>query len=231
MTEIKEPPRCPADRLKGWTGGAGGHVRWAVIAILADTFAAIGFALAFATAIASLADGQGALRPIAAAGLALALRGVFGWLRARSSESAGQTLVAAARTDLAAAAARAGPGLFDGAPAGERVAQLVDRTALLSGHAAQWLPGRMAAVITPICVVVAIFFQSWLAGTLILVSTIMLPVFIWLTASETAALARAQQASLDALSGVFESRVRLAGTIRAFNGVTREARGDRGRRR
>ena len=222
MTENDPTAHPKPDRLKRWTRSATADIRLATGAVLLDTAAAIAFAFGFAATIAALADGADARTPLIVAAAALALRGVFGWLRARASEAAGQSVVATAREDIARTAGQAGPAVFDGAPGGERVAQLVDRTALLSGHAAHWLPGRAAAVITPVCIVVAIFSQSWLAGTLILASTLMLPVFIWLTASETAALARTQQASLDALSGVFESRIRMAGTIRAFNGVTRE---------
>jgi len=223
MTAKTDTQTAAAARLKGWTGAARRDVRLAELAILLDTLAAIAFALGFATAISALVDGRNALPALLVAGAALIGRGGCNWLRSQASERAGQGLVAAARQDMAGLAAKAGPALFDGAPGGERTAQLVDRTAILAGHAAHWLPGRTAAVITPVLVVIAIFTQSWLAGALILASTVMLPVFIWLTASETAALARAQQGALDTLAGTFESRVRMAGTIRAFNGVTREA--------
>jgi len=223
MSENPETRQEAAARLKAWSRDSQPAIRLSLLAILLDTFAAIAFAFGFAAAISALADGRDATNGLLLAGGALGLRGAFGWLRAQASERAGQALVAAARADIARAAGRVGPALFDGADHGTRTAQLVDRTALLSGHAAHWLPGRAAAIVTPVCILAAIFTQSWLAGTLILVSTAMLPVFIWLTASETAALARAQQASLDSLAGVFEARVRMAGTIRAFNGVAREA--------
>lgn len=223
MPEDREDPQAGAARLKGWNRAGRPAVRLSILAILLDSFAAIAFAFGFAGTIAALAAGQDAAAHLALAGISLALRGVFGWLRTQASEHAGQSLVAAARIDIVRSAGKTGPALFDGADHGTRTAQLVDRTALLAGHASQWLPGRIAAVVTPVCIVAAVFTQSWLAGTLILASTIMLPVFIWLTASETAALARAQQASLDSLAGVFEARVRMAGTIRAFNGVAREA--------
>jgi len=223
MTAKTDTQTAAAARLKGWTGAARRDVRLAELAILLDALAAIAFALGFATAISALVDGRNALPALLVAGASLIGRGGCNWLRSQASERAGQGLVAAARQDMAGLAAKAGPALFDGAPGGERTAQLVDRTAILSGHAAHWLPGRTAAVLTPVLVVIAIFTQSWLAGALILASTVMLPVFIWLTASETAALARAQQGALDTLAGTFESRVRMAGTIRAFNGVAREA--------
>lgn len=223
MTSRSESQMSASLRLKGWARAARHDVRLAELAILMDTLAAIAFALGFATAISALVDGRNALPALLVAAAALIGRGGFSWLRSQASERAGQGLVAAARQDMAGLAAKTGPALFDGAPAGERTAQLVDRTAILAGHAAHWLPGRTAAVLTPVLVVIAIFTQSWLAGALILASTVMLPVFIWLTASETAALARAQQGALDTLAGTFESRVRMAGTIRAFNGVAREA--------
>ncbi len=209
--------------LARWSRRAAPYTRLSMLANGLQTLCAIGFAAAFAGAVAALADGRDPTLSLGLAALFVGLRAGLGYLSQLTAEKAGERLVCTARQDIMRLTGEGGPTVLDGAPTGERIAQLVDRTALLAGHTAQWLPGRMAAIITPVLVLIAVFTQSWLAGVLILVSTLMLPVFIWLTASETAALARAQQASLDALAGVFETRTRIAGTIRAFNAVTREA--------
>jgi ABC-type transport system involved in cytochrome bd biosynthesis fused ATPase/permease subunit len=45
---------------------------------------------------------------------------------------------------------------------------------------------------------------------------------LWLTIGETRAIASAQQASLDALSGAFQTRTEHAGLIKAFRAIGRE---------
>lgn len=206
-------------------GRSGRLYQWlAALAIALDAAAAIGFAYSFASAISLMTTGGEALPWLAGAIGALCVRALAQALRGQVSAAAGARMVKEARTAVLKAVATAGPAGLDGGTDGERSAQIVDRTALLAGHAAQWLPGRLATVLVPVLIVAAIFSQSWLAGVLILVSTLMLPIFIWLTASETASLARAQQDSLDSLAGTFEGRARMAGTLRAFNGVDREAR-------
>jgi ATP-binding cassette subfamily C protein CydD len=133
-------------------------------------------------------------------------------------------MVGAARGEVLSAAARAGPAMLGGESAGARTSQIVDRTGKLAAYAAGWLPGQQLALIGPLIVLIASATQTWLAAILLLVSVIVLPLFIWLTASETASRARAQQASLDLLSGSFQARAAQAGLIRAFRAVTRETR-------
>ena len=126
MPEDREDPLAGAARLKAWNRAGRSAVRLSILAVLLDSFAAIAFAFGFAGTIAALADGQDAMAHLALAGTALALRGVFGWLRTQASEHAGQSLVAAARIDIARSAGKTGPALFDGADHGTRTAQLVD---------------------------------------------------------------------------------------------------------
>ncbi|MGB2178568.1 MAG: thiol reductant ABC exporter subunit CydD [Hyphomonas sp.] len=96
------------------------------------------------------------------------------------------------------------------------------RTAKLEGYTARWLPGMRLAVAGPVLILIAVATQTWLSAVLLMVSVMVLPLFIWLTASETAARAKAQQAALDSLSGAFQSRAAQSGLIRAFRGIRRE---------
>jgi ATP-binding cassette subfamily C protein CydD len=78
------------------------------------------------------------------------------------------------------------------------------------------------AVAGPVIILVAVATQTWLSAVLLIVSVLVLPLFIWLTASETASRARAQQGAMDDLSGAFQSRAAQSGLIRAFRGIRRE---------
>ncbi len=172
--------------------------------------------------VAAIADGQpaGPGLPVAAAGILV--RGASGWLGDLLLARAGQAMVTAARADIFRTLSEAGAGWLGGADAGTRTAQIIDRTAKLEGYAARWLPGMRLAVAGPVIILIAVATQTWLAAVLLLVSVMVLPVFIWLTASETAARAKAQQAALDELSGTFQSRAAQSGLIRAFRGIGRE---------
>ncbi|MEM1087781.1 MAG: ATP-binding cassette domain-containing protein, partial [Pseudomonadota bacterium] len=105
---------------------------------------------------------------------------------------------------------------------GERVSEIIDRTAKLEGYAARWIPGMRHSLIGPIIIVTAVFTQSWVAGALLLLTVCMTPVFLWLTGTATAAAAQAQQESLEALSGAFETRAANAGLIKMFRAIGRE---------
>ncbi|MEZ5937365.1 MAG: thiol reductant ABC exporter subunit CydD [Hyphomonadaceae bacterium] len=194
-------------------------------ALLAQVLAVLGWiAFAWGTAHAAGAIVNG--RP-PGADLALALAGVvartgFLWISEHMAAKAGAAFTAAARRDVLGAFAESGAGFLGGANAGERTSQIIDRTAKLSAYAANWLPGMRLVMFGPVLVLVAVAFQSWLAAVLLVVSVVTTPVFIWLTTSQTAAAARAQQSSLDALSGAFQARTANAGLIRAFRAIGRE---------
>jgi ATP-binding cassette subfamily C protein CydD len=132
-------------------------------------------------------------------------------------------MVAAARAEILAKVNESGAAPLLGEPAGARVSQIVDRTGLLSGWASRWSPGSRLAALTPVVILIAVATQSWVAMLLLAASVATLPVFLWLTIGETRAVASAQQASLDALSSVFQTRTEHAGLILAFRAIGREA--------
>lgn len=210
--------------LKAWSSAAKYSIRTVLICSLAGTAAWI----AVAWAVGTLAGGGAAGEKPWIAGViglaAIIARAAFLWMGERAADKAGRQMVDAARRDLLERIASHGSGVLAGESAGARAAQIQDRTAKLAGYAARWLPGMRLAILAPVLVLIAAATQSWLVGVLLLLSVAVLPVFIWLTATGTAAKARAQQASLDALSGAFQARAAQTGVIRAFRGVGRETR-------
>lgn len=223
MDEEQKQDRTRAKHwLKGWSGAARGAAGLALLMQVLGLLAWVGIAFGIGYGVDNLSRGEPAGWALGAAAGAALVRALAGWVQDGAAARAGLGIVAAARADIFAALKARGAGLLEGADAGMRTAQVIDRTAKLSGYAARWLPGQQMAVIGPVIVLAAVVTQSWLAAALLLVSVVVLPGFIFLTLSEVTAVARAQQASLDQLSGAFQARAAQAGIIRAFRAVTRE---------
>ncbi|KCZ85979.1 amino acid ABC transporter permease/ATP-binding protein CydD [Hyphomonas adhaerens MHS-3] len=220
-TENSEKKRTRS-ALRLWAGASQRAVSLGLACQILAMAGWIAIAWGIGHSVAAIAAGQpaGPGLPVAAAGVLV--RGISGWLGDLLLARAGQTMVNAARAEIFETLSKAGAGWLGGADAGTRTAQIIDRTAKLEGYAARWLPGMRLAVTGPVIILIAVATQSWLSAVLLLVSVMVLPVFIWLTASETAARAKAQQAALDDLSGAFQSRAAQSGLIRAFRGIRRE---------
>lgn len=218
-TTAKERTRAA---LRKWSGAVRREIG---LGFLCQFFAAggwIGVAWGFGHSVSAIADGQPAGTGFLVAAVGILIRGLANWAGDVLLARAGRGMVSAARTDVFAALTTAGAGWLGGADAGSRTSQIIDRTAKLEGYAAHWLPGMRLAVAGPVLILIAVATQTWLSAILLLVSVIVLPLFIWLTASETAARARAQQVALDGLSGAFQSRAAQSGLIRAFRAIRRE---------
>lgn len=209
-------------RLKRWSGAAKAASGQAFLLQMFGLLAWVGIAFGIGYGVDNLSDGEpaGGLL-VLAAGCAM-VRALAGWLHDGAAARAGLVTVAAARGEIFETLKARGAGMLEGAGAGMRTSQVIDRTGKLAGYAARWVPGQRMALAGPVIVLVAVATQSWLAAALLLVSVLVLPAFIWLTLSEVTAVARAQQTSLDQLSGAFQARAAQAGIIRAFRAVTRE---------
>jgi ATP-binding cassette, subfamily C, bacterial CydD len=208
--------------LRSWAAAAQREVSLGFFSQLIAICGWIAVAWGIGHSVSAIADGRptGVGLPIAAAGILV--RGLANWAGDILLARAGRTMVTAARKDLFAALSKAGAGWLGGADAGTRTSQIIDRTAKLEGYAAHWLPGMRLAVAGPVIILVAVATQTWLSAVLLIVSVLVLPLFIWLTASETASRAKAQQGAMDELSGAFQSRAAQSGLIRAFRGIRRE---------
>jgi ATP-binding cassette subfamily C protein CydD len=221
-TEISGKKRTRT-ALKLWAGRSQPAVSLGLACQLLAVAGWIAIAWGIGHSVAAIAVGQPAGPGLLIAAAGVLVRGVSGWLGDLLLARAGQTMVNAARADIFKTLSDAGAGWLGGADAGTRTAQIIDRTAKLEGYASRWLPGMRLAFAGPVIILIAVATQTWLSAVLLLVSVMVLPVFIWLTASETAARAKAQQAALDQLSGAFQSRAAQSGLIRAFRGIRRES--------
>jgi len=208
--------------LRRWAAAARADITRISALSLASAVFTIGFGWSLSIGIADAVHGEWGGGWLIWGAAALFGRTAASWLSDRAAARAGLRIVGAARAEILASVIACGAGQLLGEAPGARVSQIVDRTAMLSGWASRWSPGSRLAVLVPVSILIAVATQSWIATLLLAVSVLTLPLFLWLTIGETRAIASAQQASLDALSGAFQTRTEHAGLIKAFRAIGRE---------
>lgn len=215
-------PKPARIALRRWGGAARRTVNLGVLCELLALAGWILFAIGVGLSVGGAAKGEADPTGLALAAGGLVMRGIFSWVCDGVYARAGRSMVKAARADILGHVADNGASWLGGVAPGSRVSQIIDRTGRLFGYAARWQPGIRMALAGPLIVLAVVATQTWLAAVLLFVSVLVLPLFIWVTASQTAAQARAQQVSLDNLSGAFQARAAQTGLIRAFRAVRRE---------
>lgn len=210
--------------LRRWSGPARRPVFLGLVYQLAGLLGWVLVAIGIGQAVGAAALGAAPENGLLVAAAGMVLRTAGNWLAEFAYQRAGSLMVGRARRELLETVPRAGAGWLGGAASGARVTQIVDRSAKLGGYAARWLPGIYMALAGPVIILVVVGLHTWVAAALLFVSVLVLPLFLWLTASEAAALAGAQQTSLDQLSGAFQTRAAQSGLIRAFRAIGRETR-------
>lgn len=207
--------------LKGWASSA----RSAIFASVALSIAAVAAGSGFAISIGAAANAW--LYTTSNFGAAILFAAVFAGTRAVLaagaeifSLDAGAKITSAARVEIFDKICQSSRLLKEAAP-GAIATRIVDRTNDLAGHTASWLPGLLVAVLGPIVVLGFVLTQSWVAATILLVTVVLMPLFLWLTVAETRAIASSQQVALEEMSGLFATFSAQAGLLRSFNAIER----------
>ncbi|MEM7492210.1 MAG: thiol reductant ABC exporter subunit CydD [Pseudomonadota bacterium] len=218
----KEYKKLTRQALNDWSAPAKREIGLITGLNALASVAWIGLAFSLGMVVEALLAGQDATLALVLGAVCVAVRAGLIVVSDRFSIIAGHKMVSAARRAVFETLTDKGAPLIFGRSSGERVSEIIDRTAKLEGYAARWIPGMRHSLVGPIIIVIAVFTQSWVAGALLLLTVCMTPVFLWLTGTATAAAARAQQDSLEALSGAFETRAANAGLIKVFRAIGRE---------
>lgn len=107
---------------------------------------------------------------------------------------------------------------------GETVADAVDRIEDLGGLHARFLPLRRAAALSPLVIVIAAAFGSWVAGTIMLATLLPFGLGMALAGAAATRAAARQLGALSRLSGLFVDRVRALPIVVGFGAQERIGR-------
>jgi ATP-binding cassette, subfamily C, bacterial CydD len=125
------------------------------------------------------------------------------------------------RSRLIASAARAGPvGMARRGHTGEWTSHYQDQTEALGGYYARFLPARLLTVLVPGVILITAFRLDWLAGTLLLLATPLIPAFTALIGMGTEQLHARHQEEQNRLAGHFLDRIRNLDLLRRSRALT-----------
>ncbi len=183
---------------------------------LLDAAAAAGFALALTLVLTQRAP------PLALLGLTLALvvRALAGWGRARLAARRALKVKSAVRARVLRAALRRRRG--DEAALGETTAAAVDEVEALGGYFSLYEPAQVESRLTPIAIAAAVACASPIAAGLLLLTLAPFAFVMAVAGGAAGAAAGRQLEALARLSGQFVDRVRALPVILAFQAEARE---------
>jgi len=205
----------PSPPLRHWLREAGRGQRRALglaaLLTTADVLPAIGFAAGLALTLTSWPDRIGAIvTGVLLMMAALAVRGLMAQRALRIGAEAAGRVKGPVRQGIVAdlfAGLRPGSGGLIAAVEG------VDR---LDGHYARFEPARMAAVLGPVVVLIAIATASPVSALILTLTLIPFGLGMWLAGTAAAAESRVQFQALERLSGLFLDRIRALPAVAAF---------------
>jgi len=178
----------------------------------------VGQAALIAWAVAGMVAGRDVPVTILLSGLVglilgrAVVQGLGQWAGAR----AGQEVVESVRgrvLDHLAAIGPVGLGSDHSASVASRVVEQADA---LEGYYARFRPQLVVATVVPAVILVVVFPLDWLAGSLLLASAPLIPLFMALVGMGAEQINRRQFEALSHLAGHFLDRVRLLPTLQLF---------------
>ena len=164
-----------------------------------------------------------ALALVAFAVLAL-LRAAMAVVADRSAFDAGATARRRLRSDALSRLLHAGPAQLRAQHSGELTSIVVDRIEALDGLFSRWLPAMVLAVAGPVLVALAVLLADPLAGVVLLLCGLLVPVAMAAAGIGAAAASRGQFLALARLQARFLDRVRGIATIVLYGQAEAEAR-------
>ncbi|HCY54094.1 MAG TPA: thiol reductant ABC exporter subunit CydD, partial [Oceanicaulis sp.] len=102
---------------------------------------------------------------------------------------------------------------------------LTDAVEKLEGYFGRYRPLMPVIAGAPILMVAAAFTQSWVVGTLFIITAPLLPLFMAIVGGAAAAASKDQIAVLARLAGRFNDRLQSLALLNAFNAAPREREG------
>lgn len=211
--------------LDAWGRAGVGAERIAAAFGVAQILAYIGFAWGAAEAVSALVAGTPPWSGLVMALGFAAARAALQSLETRAGFEASARVRAHVRRKAAEALARRGPAFSERAASGETSSALIDAVEKLDGYFGRYRPLLPVIAIGPAAILVAAYSQSWVVGTIFLISAPLLVLFTGLVGAGAAAASRDQLETLQRLAGRFNDRLQALETLNAFNAAGREREG------
>ncbi|MEQ8433780.1 MAG: thiol reductant ABC exporter subunit CydD [Oceanicaulis sp.] len=214
-----------ASLLKDWgKAGARAERGASALGILQAVFF-IAFAWGAAGAVGALVNGEAPWPHLGLALIGAGLRAAAQAGETRLGFEAGALVRGHVRRTAAERLARRGPALSERSDSGETASALIDAVEKLDGYFARYRPLMPVVLAAPLIMLAAAYSQSWVVGTIFLVSAPALIFFTALVGAGAAAASRNQLATLRRLAGRFNDRLQALETLNAFNAAGRERDG------
>ncbi|CAL9595282.1 ATP-binding_permease protein CydD [Streptomyces sp. enrichment culture] len=209
--------RAVRARLLGLTPRVRGAGALVAAGVLLGAAGTVGQALALARLLGDTFTGRG---PTAAAvawvAVAVAARGLAGWLRAAAAQRAAAGIKLELRTRLLRAAARRSGYDAQDRRTGEISTLLTRGLDALDAYLVGYLPQILVAALVPPAVLAAMLLHDPLGATILLVTLPLIPVFGALVGLHTRDATARQWAALAQLGGHFLDALRGLPTLRTF---------------
>lgn len=146
----------------------------------------------------------------------LILRGICAWGREHCGFCAGAQVRSDIRQQLLNKLQRLGPVAIAQRPAGAWSAIVVDQVEELQDFISKYLPQMVLVMLVPLIILVVAFPQSWVVGTIFLITAPLIPIFMILVGLKAAEANRRNFQALARLGGFFLDRVQGLETLRVF---------------
>lgn len=208
-------PSEPAVEPRRWLSAAvrphlGRDGRLAALLTVADVAPAVGFAAGIAGGLSHLPQGIGAALPwLLLAVASAALRGLLAQGAATTGARSAASVKDALRRRLLGA-------LFDGRAGPNGLSAVVEGVEALDGHVARFEPIRMAAVLSPLLIIIAAAVASPVAAGVLVFTLLPFVLGMGLVGVAAARESRRQFEALERLSGLFLDRIRALPAVLAF---------------
>ena len=141
------------------------------------------------------------------------LRAGAGYAAARLATSGALKVEAHLRSALLARLL-CGPG--SSLPAGAQATAVIDEVERVGGYAERYVPARIAAMLVPVVLLVAVFWQNWFVGVLLVLCLPLPPLNLSIVGMGTADVASRHAEEMRHLSGYFLDRLKGLDTLRAL---------------
>ncbi len=144
-------------------------------------------------------------------------RAALGWVRESAGFQAGAAVRESVRMSVMTHLLGLGPAFINGRQTGALASVALEQAEGLHNYVAHYLPQTALAVMIPLAVLAVVFPVSWAAGTLLLISAPMIPMFMILVGMGAESISRRHFQALARMSAHFLDTLQGLSTLKLFH--------------